>query len=102
MYRNRLVSKDLKPQRKVNDQEGLFAATPLLELVKMVIVKAAKRSRHEHAHVRKVMFLDVWKAHLYLPMLDEECVQLPLKMWTEGKCARLMYTLHGMRIAARN
>ena len=53
MYRSRLVAKDFKPKSTVNDQEGLFAATPPLELVKMVIVKAAKGSRNEHAHVRK-------------------------------------------------
>ena len=37
-----LVAKDFKPKSKVNDQEGLFAATPPLELVKIVIVNAAK------------------------------------------------------------
>ena len=102
VYRSRLVAKDFKPKSKVSDQEGLFAATPPLELVKMVIVKAAKGSRNEHAHVRKVMFLDVSKAHLYAPMLDEEFVQLPPEKWTEGKCARLIYTLYGMRTAASN
>ena len=102
VYRSRLVAKDFKPKSKVNDQEGLFAATPPLELVKMVIVKAAKGSRNEHAHARKVMFLDVSKAHLYAPMLDEEFVQLPPERWTEGMCARLIYTLYGMRSAASN
>ena len=102
VYRSRLVAEDFKLKSKVNDQEGLFAATPPLELVKMIIVKAAKGSRNEHAHVRKVMFLDVSKAHLFAPMLDEEFVQLPPERWTEGKCARLIYTLYGMRTAARN
>ena len=102
VYRSRLVAKDYKPKGKVNDQEGLFAATPPLELVNMVIVKVEKGSRIEHAHVRKVMFLDVSKAHLYAPMLDEEFVQFPPARWTEGKCARLIYTLYGMRTAASN
>ena len=31
VYRSRLVAKDFKPMSKVNDQEGLFAATPPLE-----------------------------------------------------------------------
>ena len=83
--RSQLVAKEAKS--KVHDQEGLFAGTPPLELVKMVIIKAAKGNRNEHAHVRKVMFLDVSKAHLYAPMLDEEFVQLP-------RCARLIYTLY--------
>ena len=56
VYRSRLVAKDVKPKSKVNDQEGPFAATPPLELVKMVIDKAAKGGRNEHAHVRKSVF----------------------------------------------
>ena len=77
VYRSRLVAKDFKPKSKVNDLEGLVAATPPLELVKMLILKAARGSRNRHADVRKVMFLDVSKAHSYAPMLDEEFVQLP-------------------------
>ena len=83
VYHSRLVAKDLISKSKVNDQEGLFAVTPPLELVKMVNVKAAKGSSNEHAHVRKVMFLDVSKAHLYAPVLDKELVQLPPEKWTE-------------------
>ena len=48
------------------------------------------------------MFLDVSKAHFYAPILDEEFVDLPPERWTEGKCARLIYTLYGMRTAASN
>ena len=33
-------------------------------------------------------------------MLDEEFVELPPEKWKEGKCARLIYTLHGMCVAA--
>ena len=94
VYRSRLVAKDFKPKSKVNDQEGLFAATPPLELVKMLILKAARGSRNRHAGVRKVMFLDVSKAHLYAPMLDEEFVQLPPERWTEGKMRKIdLHTL---------
>ena len=92
VYRSRLVAKDFKPKSKVNDQEGLFAATPPLELVKMLIFKVARGSRNRHAGVRKVMFLDVSKAHLYAPILDEEFVQFPPERWSEGKCARLIHT----------
>ena len=100
VYRSRLVAKDFKPKGKVNDQEGLFTATPPLEVVKMLILKAARGSRNLLADVRKVMFLDVSQAHLYAPMLNEEFVQLPPERWTEGKCARLIYTLYGMRTDA--
>ena len=88
--RSRLVAKDFKPKSKLNDQEGLFAATPPLESVKMLILKAARGSRNRHAGVRNVMFLDVSKAHIHAGMLHEEFVQLPPERWTEGKCARLI------------
>ena len=68
----------------------------------MLILKAARGSRNWHAGVRKVMFLDVSEAHLYAPMLDEEFVQLPPERFTEGKCARLICTLYGMRTSASN
>ena len=35
-------------------------------------------------------------------MLDGEFVQLPPETWTEGKCARLIHSFHGMRTAASN
>ena len=51
VYRSRLVAKDFKPRSKIDDKEGLFAATPPLELVKVLIMKAArtkKSLRREH------------------------------------------------------
>ena len=44
VYRSRLVAKDFRPPSRVNDKEGLFAATPLLELVKMVITRKARNN----------------------------------------------------------
>ena len=48
------------------------------------------------------MFLENSKHHLYAFMLDGEFVELPPEKWKEGKCARLIYTLYGMRVAASN
>ena len=39
VYRSRLVAKDFKPRSKINDKEGLFAATPPPELVKILFMK---------------------------------------------------------------
>ncbi len=44
--------------------------------------------------------IDVGKAHLYAPIEGEVFVQLPPEMVEEGKCAKLLYTLYGMRTAA--
>ena len=62
VHRSRLVAKDYRPKSKVGDREGLFASTPPLEMVKLVIMQAAARSKR--GEVRKVMFIDIGKAHL--------------------------------------
>ena len=95
VYRSWLVAKDFKPKSKIDDKEGLFAATPPLELVKVLIMKAARTKKSCDASTRKIMFLDISKAHLYAPMLDEEFVELPPERWKEGKCTRLIYTHYG-------
>ena len=97
VYRSRLVAKDFKPRSKIDDKEGLVAATRPLELVKVLIMKAARAKNSCGASTRKIMFLDISNAHLYAPMLDEEFVELSPERWKEGKCARLIYTLYGMR-----
>jgi hypothetical protein len=101
VHRSRLVAKDFKPRNKVDDKEGLFAATPPLELVKMLLLKSARPSRRNKG-VRKVMFIDISKAHLYAPMQEEDFVEYPSERYKEGKCAKLLYTLYGMRPAASN
>ena len=65
-------------------------------------MKAARAKKACDASTRKIMFLYISKAHLYAPMLDEEFEELPPEKWKEGKCARLIYTLYGMRTAASN
>ena len=101
VHRSRLVAKDFRPKSRVGDREDLFAATPPLELVKMTIAKAARSPRGSKG-ARKVMFIDISKAHLYAPMLEEDFVEYPPERHKEGKCARLLNTLYGMRSAASN
>ena len=98
--RSRLVAKDFKPKTKADDVGGMFAGTPPLEAIKMVIMHAAVSSRR--GNKRKVMFIDIKKAHLYAPMVGEEYVDLPPERAEEGMCAKLLYTLYGMRVAASN
>ena len=61
VYRSRLVAKDFRPKSGVDDVEGLYAATPPLELVKFLLTNAAASSRR--GNVRKVMLIDIGKAH---------------------------------------
>ena len=98
VHRSRLVARDFRPKSKANDREGLYAATPPLELVKFLLMKAAMRCKR--GEVRKVMLLDISKAHLYAPIEGEEFVDLPPERAKQGKCAKLLYTLYGLRTAA--
>ena len=57
VYRSRLVAKDFRPKNKIDDREGLCAATPPLEVVKFLIMQAATKCRQ--GVVRKVMLIDI-------------------------------------------
>ena len=98
VHRSRLVAKDFKPKSKLGDIEGLFAATPPLELVKLLFAHVASKVALKTP--RKVMLIDVSKAHLYAPITGDVYVDLPPEKKAHGKCAKLLYTLYGMRTAA--
>jgi hypothetical protein len=95
MYRSRLVAKDFAPKHKKNDIEGLYAAMPPLELVKLLMARATKLKE-------KIMLIDIKKAHLYAPIDGDAYVDLAPERAMPGKCARLKFTLYGMRVAAKN
>jgi hypothetical protein len=95
IYRSRLVAKDFAPKNKRNDIEGLYAAMPPLELVKVLMARASQVKE-------KIMLIDIKKAHLYAPIEGDAYVDLPPERAMPGKCARLEFTLYGMRVAAKN
>ena len=97
VYRSRLVAKDFRLKNKIDDREGLYAATPPLEVVKFFIMQAATKCRQEE--VRKVMLIDITKAHLCAPIEGEEYVDLAPERAKAGKCAKLLCTLCGLRTA---
>ena len=79
----------------------LFAAMPPFEMVKALMVRTVQR-RHRIKTVRKVMFIDVSKAHLYA-LVGEEIhayVDLPPECSKPGVCGKLVYWLYGMRPAS--
>ena len=73
LIRSRLVARDFKGNDKGRDD--LFAATPPLEAKRMLFSRAATR-RHD-GKWRKLMFIDVKKAHLYPECEDEVYIELP-------------------------
>ena len=99
-HRSRLVAQDFRPKSRVGDVEGLYAAMPPIELVKLVIAAAAERCRR--GYLVKVMMIDIKKAHLHAPIEGSVYVDLPPERQKPGRCAKLKYTLYGMRQAARN
>lgn len=98
--RSRLVAKDFRPRSTIRDREGLFAAMPPLEAVKLLLAKVA--ADYMGGAQRKFMFIDIGKAHLHGHMETDEFGKLPVERKQAGKCAKLRYTLYGMRMAATN
>ena len=91
--RSRLVARAFKPRYSANDIEGFYASMPPLELVKLLIARAAVADD-------QVMLIDVTRAHLYAPIECDAYVDFPPEMVEHGRCARLKFTLYGMRTAA--
>jgi hypothetical protein len=97
--RSRLVARDFKIKGE-KDREDLFAATPPLELLRMLISKSATVTKQ--GGWRKMLFIDVKKAHLN-PKCDQDVYfQLPEEVNPQaGKCGKLVHWLYGFRPAAR-
>ena len=79
-YRSRYVAKEIKQADGGADREGLFAHIPPLEALKLVISAATSRVGLGGT-VHKLMFLDISKAYLHAPVIDENLfVELPKEM----------------------
>ena len=99
--RCRLVAKRLVAKYGGKEAEDLFAAMPPFELVKALLVKAVQR-KDRKKKLRKLMFVDVSKAHLYAPVGPDvkAYVDLPPECSKPGVCGLLQYWLYGMRPAS--
>lgn len=95
-YRSRLVAREINTYKR-ND---LFAATPPLEALKLLLSMAASGNKGE-----VVMTNDVSRAFFYAKAKREVFVQLPdedRQPGEEGFCGRLNYSMYGTRDAAMN
>ena len=96
-YRSRWVAKEFK---RYNDTE-LFAATPPLEALRLILSRGASAGRQDTCFG----VIDVRRAYFYAPARRAVYVELPWEDWQEGDegmCARLNGSLYGTRDAARN
>ena len=95
---------EIVKNKKDNDREDLFAATPPAEAERMALSKAATRSRGKYGRMRKrkLMFIDAKKAHLNPKCLQKVFIDLPEEAEQgEGVCGELVFWLYGCRPAAQ-
>ena len=98
-YRSRLVAKEFKRGGR-EDMEGLFAATPPLEALRLLLSVAATGERD---HV--IMTNDVARAFFEAPAQRDVCIELPeeaRQSHTGDVVGHLQKSLYGTRDAAAN
>ena len=100
-YRSRLVAKEYNN----GAEEGLFAATPPLEALRLLLSDAATTEKGQGEKV--VMLNDVARAFFEAPMKRQVCVELPAEALSDGETAAeivgfLQLSLYGTRDAAAN
>lgn len=98
--RSRLVAKDFNKGKRPD----LFAATPPLEALKLLIAswmtKAIGFDDNREGHVMD--FIDIRGAYFHAMTKRDVYVELPEEDAEEGMCGKLMKSLYGTRDAAQN
>ena len=95
------MAKDIAKWR----DDAMFAATPPLEAVRVLLSDLATRRRsggYRKAGQRKALVIDVSKAHLHAFVKRDVYVALPPEIAEPGMCAKLVRSLYGMRGAPAN
>ena len=95
--RSRMVARDFKGGDK--DRDDLFAGSPPLEAKRLLVSRAATRRRDGLR--RKLLFIDVRKAHLNPKCEGDVYIELPEEVGAPtGGCGKLNFWLYGFRPAA--
>ncbi len=101
-YRSRLVGRELN----LSKQPDLFAATPPLESLRVILSIAAGRQSSPSRRRRYiVMANDVKRAYFYAPATRAVFIEIPPEDFEdgdEGRVGRLNLSLYGTRDAAKN
>ena len=102
-YRSRLVAKEIKRGPKPE----LYAATPPLECLRMVVSGALNKSacRSDGSRIMNIMVCDVSRAYFYALAVRPVYVQIveeDIEPGDESKCGRLSVSMYGTRDAALN
>lgn len=99
-YRSRFVGREFNDGK----EDGLFAATPPLEALRLIISRTATIEK-KRPHCRRVIMVnDVARAFFEAPMSRSVCVELPpeQRLPGEDKVGLLKKSLYGTRDAAAN
>ena len=104
VYRSRLVAKEFNTGQGGGLEEGeLFAATPPLEAVRLLLSEAATYGSGEQYCDKVVMVNDVARAFFEAPMRRVVAVELPPEEHGEDDAVGLLnMSLYGTRDAAAN
>ena len=101
-YRSRLVAKEIK----INKRDDLFAATPPIEALKMLLSAAVTEGKGYRKGNReggmKLEFIDVRRAYFQANAVRDVFVELPEEDAEEGMCGMLLKSMYGTRDAAQN
>ncbi len=101
-YRARLVGREIKRSKR----DDLFAATPPLESLRMILsICASRQSSRKDADNFLVMTNDVKRAYFYAPASRPIYIQIPAEDWETGddaRVGRLNLSLYRTRGAAMN
>ena len=94
LVRSRYVAKEIARYKS----DELFAATPPLEALRLLLSRVASGRQHGRGG-RKIMVVDARKAHLHAMVDRALYVDLPPEVRRPGRCARLKRCLYGTRDA---
>ena len=98
-FRSRMVGREIKKDNRLD----LFAATPPLETLKMLLSMCAKRQKAKQPW--RVAVIDIKRAYFYAPARRPVFIEIPAEDWDEGDdgmIAQLNMSLYGTRDAAQN
>ena len=102
-YRSRLVAQELKSKSIMED---MFAATPPLEVKKMLFSMAVTEGIGYYGKNKKggmkIEFIDIRRAYFHSPARRKVYVKLPEEDYEEGMCGMLLKSMYGTRDAAQN
>jgi len=96
--RSRYVGRDFKPKGE-GPRAEIFASMPPLEAKKILFSRAA--SQVGAIRKKKLLFIDIKKAHMNAICDQWAFIELPEEIREEGMCGQLKHWIYGMRPAAR-